>query len=106
MPLVLMCGYPCSGKTRRAQELKDYFTENTDRQVFIVGDEGLGVDRNSVYAGEKLLLKYALENNHNKLGFQNPSLPHYIALPGHHSYTALPHHTESYSTRLPIFSYG
>ncbi|XP_072551461.1 protein KTI12 homolog isoform X2 [Salminus brasiliensis] len=50
MPLILICGHPCSGKSRRANELRDYFIENTDRKVYIVGDEGLGVDRNSVYA--------------------------------------------------------
>ncbi|XP_014859924.1 PREDICTED: protein KTI12 homolog [Poecilia mexicana] len=50
MPLVVMCGYPCSGKTRRAEELKAHFEETTDRQVHIVGDRALGVDRNSVYA--------------------------------------------------------
>lgn len=55
MPLIVMCGYPCSGKTRRARELKEYFTQNTERKVHIVGDEDQGIDRNSVYAGEKLL---------------------------------------------------
>lgn len=50
-----MCGYPCSGKTRRAHELREYFTKNTERQVHIVGDEDQGIDKNSVYAGEKLL---------------------------------------------------
>ncbi|XP_068595682.1 protein KTI12 homolog [Brachionichthys hirsutus] len=50
MPLVVMCGYPCSGKTRRAEELKVYFEQNCDRQVHIVGDGPLGVDKNVVYA--------------------------------------------------------
>ncbi|KAM4733953.1 protein KTI12 homolog [Anableps anableps] len=50
MPLIVMCGYPCSGKTRRAEELKMHFEETTDRQVHTVGDGALGVDRNSVYA--------------------------------------------------------
>ncbi|XP_019127828.1 protein KTI12 homolog [Larimichthys crocea] len=50
MPLIVMCGYPCSGKTRRAEELKEYFEQNTDRKVHIVGDGGLDVDRNTVYA--------------------------------------------------------
>ncbi|XP_030621903.1 protein KTI12 homolog [Chanos chanos] len=50
MPLIIMCGYPCSGKSRRADELKEYFTQNTDRKVHIVGDEVLGIDKNSVYA--------------------------------------------------------
>lgn len=55
MPLIVMCGYPSSGKTRRAHELKEYFTQNTERKVHIVGDEDQGFDKNSVYAGEKLL---------------------------------------------------
>ncbi|XP_028307519.1 protein KTI12 homolog [Gouania willdenowi] len=49
MPLVLMCGFPCSGKTRRAEELKTYFRENGQKKVEVVGDEALCVDRNSVY---------------------------------------------------------
>ncbi|KAM9753257.1 protein KTI12 homolog [Menidia menidia] len=50
MPLIVMCGYPCSGKTRRAEELKAFFEENTGRKVHVVGDGALRADRNSVYA--------------------------------------------------------
>ncbi|KAM3870493.1 protein KTI12 homolog [Diretmus argenteus] len=50
MPLIVMCGYPCSGKTRRAGELKEYFEQNTDRKVDVVGDGALGMDKNSAYA--------------------------------------------------------
>ncbi|XP_008280330.1 protein KTI12 homolog [Stegastes partitus] len=50
MPLVVVCGYPCSGKTRRAEELKGYFEESSERKVHIVGDKALDVDKNSVYA--------------------------------------------------------
>lgn len=50
MPLIVMCGYPCSGKTRRAEELKEYFEENSQKKVHIVGDGVQGIDRNSVYA--------------------------------------------------------
>uniref|UniRef100_A0A8C7XQB5 Protein KTI12 homolog n=1 Tax=Oryzias sinensis TaxID=183150 RepID=A0A8C7XQB5_9TELE len=50
MPLVVICGYPCSGKTKRAEELKEYFDRNTERKVYIVGDGALGVERNTVYA--------------------------------------------------------
>ncbi|XP_029910590.1 protein KTI12 homolog [Myripristis murdjan] len=50
MPLIVMCGYPCSGKTRRAEELKDYFEQNTDRKVHVVGDATMAVERNTVYA--------------------------------------------------------
>uniref|UniRef100_A0A671XRF3 Protein KTI12 homolog n=1 Tax=Sparus aurata TaxID=8175 RepID=A0A671XRF3_SPAAU len=49
MPLVVMCGYPCSGKTRRAEELKVYFEQSCDRKVHVVGDGGLDVDKNTVY---------------------------------------------------------
>ncbi|XP_057204569.1 protein KTI12 homolog [Triplophysa rosa] len=50
MPLVVLCGYPCSGKTRRAHELRDYLTQNTERKVHVVGDEIQGIDKNSVYS--------------------------------------------------------
>lgn len=52
MPLIVICGFPCSGKSRRARELKDYFVENTDKQVDIIGDEMQSIDKNLVYAGE------------------------------------------------------
>ncbi|KAF4077936.1 hypothetical protein AMELA_G00193630 [Ameiurus melas] len=50
MPLIIICGYPCSGKSRRAEELREYFVENTDKQVDIIGDDMQGVEKNSVYA--------------------------------------------------------
>ncbi|XP_034541374.1 protein KTI12 homolog isoform X2 [Notolabrus celidotus] len=50
MPLILMCGYPCSGKTRRTEELKVYFEGNTERKVHVVGDGALDVEKNCVYA--------------------------------------------------------
>ncbi|KAK1160745.1 hypothetical protein AOXY_G19553 [Acipenser oxyrinchus oxyrinchus] len=50
MPLVVMCGFPCSGKSRRTQELKEYILKNTDRKVYVVGDETVGIEQNSVYA--------------------------------------------------------
>lgn len=50
-----MCGFPCSGKTRRAEELKDYFEQNTDRKVHVVGDDTVGIEKNTVYAGNVTL---------------------------------------------------
>lgn len=61
MPLIIMCGYPCSGKTRRAKELKTYFEHNSDRKVHIVGDEALDVQRNCVYAGKLCKTAYGYE---------------------------------------------
>ncbi|CDQ67620.1 unnamed protein product [Oncorhynchus mykiss] len=50
MPLIVMCGFPCSGKTRRAVELQGYFEQNTERKVHNVGDGTLGIEKNAVYA--------------------------------------------------------
>uniref|UniRef100_A0A8D2ZFE3 Protein KTI12 homolog n=1 Tax=Scophthalmus maximus TaxID=52904 RepID=A0A8D2ZFE3_SCOMX len=52
MPLVVMCGFPCSGKTRRAEELRVYFEQNSKLKVHVVEDGALGVEKNTVYAGE------------------------------------------------------
>lgn len=62
MPLIIICGFPCSGKSRRAQELRDYFIKNTDKQVCIIGDEIHGIDKNSVYAGEFQINALSLDN--------------------------------------------
>ncbi|XP_067356579.1 protein KTI12 homolog [Channa argus] len=72
MPLIVMCGYPCSGKTRRADELKVYFEENTGRKVHVVGDGSVGVERNSVYGDSqkeknvRAALKAEVERKVNK----------------------------------------
>ncbi|XP_023278221.1 protein KTI12 homolog [Seriola lalandi dorsalis] len=72
MPLIVMCGYPCSGKTRRAEELKVYFEQNTERKVHIVGDGALGFEKNTVYADSqkeknvRAALKAEVERKVNK----------------------------------------
>ncbi|KAK2842263.1 hypothetical protein Q5P01_012463 [Channa striata] len=72
MPLIVMCGFPCSGKTRRAEELKAFFEENTKRNVRTVGDGSVGGDRNSVYADSqkeknvRAALKAEVERKVNK----------------------------------------
>lgn len=39
MPLVLITGLPCSGKSRRAEELKEKFKlKHPDREVVIVSE--------------------------------------------------------------------
>eukprot|EP00064_Thunnus_orientalis_P008145 superscaffoldBa00000952_g8168 len=61
-----------NGKTRRAEELKGYFEQNTDRKVHIVGDGALGVEKNSVYADSqkekntRAALKAEVERKVNK----------------------------------------
>ena len=51
MPLVVMCGYPCSGKSKRAEELKNYLENSSGKTVHLAGDESLNLERNTVYAG-------------------------------------------------------
>ncbi|XP_059496068.1 protein KTI12 homolog [Stegostoma tigrinum] len=51
MPLVILCGFPCSGKSRRAAELSEFFRERR-RKVAAV-EENLRAERNSVYADSR-----------------------------------------------------
>ncbi len=40
MPLVVMCGFPCSGKTRRCHEFMEYLREHfPERTIQVVGDD-------------------------------------------------------------------
>ena len=50
MPLIIMCGFPCSGKSKRAQELRNYL-ENRGKTVYLASDESSSLDRNTVYSG-------------------------------------------------------
>ncbi|XP_078285890.1 protein KTI12 homolog [Rhinoraja longicauda] len=53
MPLVLLCGLPCSGKSRRAAELGRYLREEAGSKVVEVAEWSLGLaggGRNMVYA--------------------------------------------------------
>lgn len=51
MPLVLMCGFPCSGKSLRTQQLRDYFQVKESVQV-VTSDEERSL-RNSVFADSR-----------------------------------------------------
>ncbi|EGD73698.1 elongator associated protein [Salpingoeca rosetta] len=53
MPLVVLCGFPCSGKTRRAKEVHAYMQERGVRSV-IVGDESEGIDLARAYETPKV----------------------------------------------------
>jgi len=61
MPLVLMCGYPCSGKSKRAEELKCYLENSKGKTVHIAGDESIDLERNVVYAGKFNLFNYNID---------------------------------------------
>uniref|UniRef100_A0A0K8R2S6 Protein KTI12 homolog n=1 Tax=Ixodes ricinus TaxID=34613 RepID=A0A0K8R2S6_IXORI len=51
MPLVLMCGFPCSGKSLRTQQLRDFFQVKESVQV-VTSDEERSL-RNSVFADSR-----------------------------------------------------
>ncbi|KXJ27088.1 Protein KTI12-like [Exaiptasia diaphana] len=67
MPLVILTGYPCSGKSKRVDELKKYLEETKGQNVRIIDDEIAGVDRGTTYAASarekeaRGLLKSAVE---------------------------------------------
>ncbi|XP_063678569.1 protein KTI12 homolog [Bolinopsis microptera] len=48
MPLVMMCGYPCSGKTTFTQKLQKHL-EASHKTVVVISDDSVGIDRNSTY---------------------------------------------------------
>jgi len=50
MPLLIMCGFPCSGKTRRVEKFTEHVRENTDLQVSVVSDEFTAFDKNTCYS--------------------------------------------------------
>ncbi len=50
MPLVILCGYPASGKTKFAEALKNHLEENfSDYKVSLINDESLGLSKKIIY---------------------------------------------------------
>lgn len=51
MPLVILCGFPCSGKSRRAKELEELIKSRfPDKSVLIVSDDLSKFTKNELYA--------------------------------------------------------
>jgi protein KTI12 len=46
MALVVMCGTPASGKTTRALDLKNYLQTKHQKNVILVNEEALKLDKN------------------------------------------------------------
>ncbi|XP_030856394.1 protein KTI12 homolog [Strongylocentrotus purpuratus] len=53
MPLVIMCGYPSSGKSKRSNQLQSFIESSTDKKCLIINDDSFGTDKNDVYADSK-----------------------------------------------------
>lgn len=69
MPLILLCGLPCSGKvrimytdfwcvsqTRLALQLKEHLEKETSMNVVLINDESLNIKRNEAYKGLSFFL--------------------------------------------------
>lgn len=56
MPLIIITGTPCSGKTTRANELKEFFETKKGKKVEIISEEEAitkaNFDKNAFYAGK------------------------------------------------------
>lgn len=51
MPLVVLCGYPASGKTTRSQQLRDYLAKkHPSKKVITVDDHHDEIKRDSIYS--------------------------------------------------------
>jgi hypothetical protein len=53
MPLVVICGIPCSGKTRHAQLLEKHFVES-GKKVHLINEESLHITKADGYKGTPL----------------------------------------------------
>lgn len=55
MPLIIMTGIPCSGKTTRTNQLKDYFEKRGQKCEIVSEIDAItkaGYDVNTFYAGK------------------------------------------------------
>lgn len=50
MPLVIMCGVPGSGKTTRARQLAEYLRDKHHKEVVVINEESLKMDKNVAFA--------------------------------------------------------
>ena len=51
MPMLIITGYPCSGKTTRANELKTFFESERGLRAHIIIYHNESVVRNDLYSG-------------------------------------------------------
>ena len=72
MPLVILCGIPCSGKTTRGQELKQYLVQhNPDHPLHLVGDEEESRNKHYVSSREEKIQRSSLKSRVEGLLTQN-----------------------------------
>ncbi len=52
MPLILLTGFPASGKSTRAQQLKEYFSSCAGKNVMVLSENDI-VKNKQIYSGKK-----------------------------------------------------
>lgn len=63
MPLIIFTGFPASGKSTRAQQLRDYFSSHvSSKKVTILSENDIAKKKNDVHAGNKYC-KYTFNNS-------------------------------------------
>ncbi|XP_073999028.1 protein KTI12 homolog isoform X2 [Rhodnius prolixus] len=67
MPLILIVGLPCTGKTTRAKQIQTFLVENFNRNVHVVSENDVirskNLDKNIVYSGFRYELYCASKNS-------------------------------------------
>lgn len=51
MPLIVMCGIPCSGKTTVTKKIAAYMEKETGKRVEIINEESLNLVKQAAYRG-------------------------------------------------------
>jgi len=64
MPFIILCGFPCSGKTSRSLKLKEYFENEKNLRTITISEHDRGLQRNLLYSG--LLFKDYFINGINQ----------------------------------------
>lgn len=63
MPLIVIAGFPSSGKTTRALELKKFFEQEFQSDVVLINEESFSIDKSEGYKG-KIFSKKTFPNNY------------------------------------------
>ena len=68
MPLIVMVGIPCSGKTTRATQISEYMQKEQKQEVQIINEEFLGLNKAEylVNAQQEKILRASLKSNVEK----------------------------------------
>ena len=56
MPLILLVGGPCSGKTKRAFQIKDYLEEKYNKTVTLINEDVISFSKVLYYKGKSYII--------------------------------------------------